>query len=61
MWIQKDGKPDYKNKNIERKALWKYAAWQFLNGKNSVLELEKDRELKDREEKLKKRDRKTIL
>ena len=50
---------DYKNENIERKYLENMRNNQFLKVKNSLLELEKDftewkdRELKDREEKIK--------
>ena len=50
---------DYKNENIERENLENMQNNQFLKVKNSLLELEKDfkelkeRELKDREEKIK--------
>ena len=50
---------DYKNEDIERKYLKNMQRKQFLKVKNSLLNLEKDfmelrdRELKDREEKIK--------
>ena len=53
--------PNYKNKNIETKYLNNMQKNQFLKAKNSLLELEegfrvlKDRELKDREVKIKKK------
>ena len=53
--------PNYKNKNIEIKYLNNMQKNQFLKAKNSLLELEegfrvlKDRELKDREVKIKKK------
>ena len=58
---------DYKNKYIDTKYLTNIKKNQFLKVNNSLLELRKyfmelkDRELKDREEKIKKGDRKTIL
>ena len=51
--------PDYKNENIEMKYLNEIRENQFLKVKNSLLELEKgfielkDKELKDREVKVK--------
>ena len=57
--ISRDGKPDYKNENIERKTLKNMLNNQFLIVKNSLLRLEKDfieskdRELNDGEEKIK--------
>ena len=51
--------PNYKNKNIERNFLKVVPKNQFLKVKNDLLELEKDfielkdRELKDREVKIK--------
>ena len=58
---------DYKNRYIDTKYLTNIKKNQFLKVNNSLLELRKyfmelkDRELKDREEKIKKGDRKTIL
>ena len=58
---------DYKNKYIDTKYLTNIKKNQFLKVNNSLLELRKyfmelkDRKLKDREEKIKKGDRKTIL
>ena len=58
---------DYKNKYIDTKYLTNTKKNQFLKVNNSLLELRKyfmelkDRELKDREEKIKKGDKKTIL
>ena len=59
MWIYKDNKPRLNNKNIDRKYLKNMRNNQFLKVKNSHLEVEKDfmelknRELKDRVEKIK--------
>ena len=48
--IYKDGKPELKNENIERKHLNIMQKNQFLKVKISLLELEKDFiDLKDRE------------
>ena len=48
--IYKDGKPELKNENIERKHLNTMQKNQFLKVKISLLELEKDFiDLKDRE------------
>ena len=58
---------DCKNKKIDTKYLTNIKKNQFLKVNNSLLELGKyvmelkDRELKDREEKIQKGDRKTIL
>ena len=58
---------DCKNKKIDTKYLTNKKKNQFLKVNNSLLELGKyfmelkDRELKDREEKIQKGDRKTIL
>ena len=52
---------DYKNENIDKKYLENMRNNQFLKVKNSLLELEKkfkvlkDRELKDREERIKRK------
>ena len=52
---------DYQNKNIERKYLENIWNNQFLQVKNSLLELGKDfMELKDRKEKIKEEIEKTI-
>ena len=59
MWIYKDNKPRLNNKNIDRKYLKNMRNNQFLKVKNSHIEVEKDfmelknRELKDRVEKIK--------
>ena len=58
---------DCKNKKVDTKYLTNIKKNQFLKVNNSLLELGKyvmelkDRELKDREEKIQKGDRKTIL
>ena len=58
---------DCKNKKIDTKYLTNIKKNQFLKVNNSLLELGKyvmelkDRQLKDREEKIQKGDRKTIL
>ena len=59
--------PSFKNENIERKSLNNMAKNQFLKVKNSILELEKDfielknRELEDREVKIKRETEELVL
>ena len=59
--------PSFKNENIERKSLNNMSKNQFLKVKNSILELEKDfielknRELEDREVKIKRETEELVL
>ena len=59
--------PSFKNENIERKSLNNMAKNQFLKVKNSILELEKyfielkNRELEDREVKIKRETEELVL